>query len=422
MKYYYDVFISHAPEDRKLANQICTLLEAKGYPCYLEDRDETDEEENLQRLRRNRTLRDRMLRGTENSAASQAIRSSRIFLLLVSWSSLGNASVKTELFLANDWREQGLEFLIAFVDDTVDAGDLTADFQYVLENADQVRWSSRRDAHRLVTAVRRKMAPTGIPGLTVELSEAEEDTPDITDEKMSISDFQRYLDEQVADSVDYITLEANRHYRKAKVCEKDNPEEAIAAYERVTLLLDGEWKADNIESRRMLIDSYTQMGYLKQDPNMVKVAAEMAEKMTVEIEGTSDLANLGHAVLVLADLDRKDSNILKQQEAKELYIRAVDIYEDMAAKEKCAENLLSLIAAYWKILDCVGEPEGDEKELYYRKILDATDEVYAMVCTKDKLSYPPLEASYIRLEKYYRPTHKARADKCLVRAGILHLP
>ena len=421
MSYFYDVFISYAPQDTETAGRICTLLEAKGYPCYLEDRDGI-----LERPRdgRTRSFRERVFGNhrPESRAASGGIRSSRMYMVLASRNSMKAERVRTELFLAHDQVQRGILFMAVFIDDELSEDELGADFKFVMGDVTKVRWKGRRSAHSLVEAMQAKIQPAGIPGITRELTDEDEDSSNELDEKMSISEFLHFLDEQMAEDVDYVTDEANTHYTQAKALMKEDPAWAIAGFERVILLLDGEWKADNVESRRMLVDCYIQIGRLRGTQEDAKKAVERAEQMVKEVEGPADLTNLGSAITVLAGILRKDPLLDHKKELTELYTHAASVYEEMVRKEASKENLLCLLDGYWKVLKWAKKLDGEEKDTYYRKIVETTDAIYAVVCGVDKVNYAVLESSYRKLEKYYRPKNEKLADKFLVRSRIMHLP
>lgn len=125
-----DIFISHSSEDIIEVRNICSFLEKNGFSCWYSGRDiQTGED--------------------YPAAITNAIRSCRVFLILISRNSLESEQVRKELTLANENVKSG-NILEILLDDELVPGHLNPAFDYVLAGIQVCRWTKWEKRREIV--------------------------------------------------------------------------------------------------------------------------------------------------------------------------------------------------------------------------------------------------------------------------------
>lgn len=118
-----DIFISHSSEDRKYAEAVCSRLECAGFKCWVSYR--------ITDLQPGKIYTQRI---------TEAIDSSKVFLLLLSNNSIKSEQVLQEVISANERQRYGLKIFPVVLDDNVDMTRFHINMGYVFAGKEMFLW------------------------------------------------------------------------------------------------------------------------------------------------------------------------------------------------------------------------------------------------------------------------------------------
>lgn len=121
-----DVFISHSSLDKKIAGEICSYLEKEELSCWISYR--------VKDLQPGREYIERI---------TEAIDSSKVFLVLLSNHSIASKQVLQEIALANERQRFGMRIFPVIVDEQLDKEDVHRFAGYVLEGKEFADWGDK---------------------------------------------------------------------------------------------------------------------------------------------------------------------------------------------------------------------------------------------------------------------------------------
>ena len=101
-----DIFISHSSADQEIAEQICMFLESSGFECWVSYR--------VGDLNPGRTY---------TRSITEAIDSSRAFVVLLSNNAIRSEQVEQEVISANERQRFGLRIYPIIIDDVIDENE-----------------------------------------------------------------------------------------------------------------------------------------------------------------------------------------------------------------------------------------------------------------------------------------------------------
>ena len=132
----HDIFISHSSRDKNVTEEVCAFLEKAGFQCWVSYR-KTD-------------LRPGKMYPRE---ITEAIDSSRVFLLLLSNHSISSEQVNQEVNSANERQRYGLKIIPVFLDDDIDTAILHKNMGYVLAGKETISWPDTSARGALIKSI-----------------------------------------------------------------------------------------------------------------------------------------------------------------------------------------------------------------------------------------------------------------------------
>ncbi|MCD7837719.1 MAG: toll/interleukin-1 receptor domain-containing protein [Clostridiales bacterium] len=139
-----DVFISYSTNDQEIADEVCAELEHEELDCWIASRarDLQPGKEYPERIR-------------------EAIESSKVFVILLSASSMATKQVLQEVTLANDRQKYGMSIFPVIVDAQLTAEEVKryAGY-YVLAGKEFARWSDGESRQELIRQITLRLSST----------------------------------------------------------------------------------------------------------------------------------------------------------------------------------------------------------------------------------------------------------------------
>lgn len=131
-----DVFISHSSLDKKIAEEICSCLEKEELNCWISYR--------ARDLQPGRDYTERI---------TEAIDSSKVFLVLLSNHSIASRQVLQEIVLANDRQRFGMRIFPVVIDAQLDKEKVHRHAGYVLAGKEFADWNEKEARTELIRQI-----------------------------------------------------------------------------------------------------------------------------------------------------------------------------------------------------------------------------------------------------------------------------